>query len=285
MILWAFSIVLLFGLAFAGFAFLQTRQLTHYRIDLFFKTLPAAFDGYTVLHLSDLHFGPRDRRKARRLAALNTPPADLCVITGDLIETDEAIAPCVEAVRDLLSREGTFCVLGNHDYYRYSAWDAYRRKDITDKPNNTELFIRGLVRNGVGVLHNQSREIRRNGESIWLAGVDDPVTLRDDVYTAVSAIPEGAFRILLSHTPDVLKSLPSSGEGLVLSGHTHGGQVVLPLLGPILNHSSLKPGFVSGMIRRENTLLLVSNGFGVNRFFPFRFRCKPEAHTIHLRKI
>ncbi len=285
MFFWALSIVLFFGFAFAGFAFLQTQQVRHHRLDLFFEALPHAFDGMTVLFLSDLHFGTGDRRKVRRLAALNTPPADLCVITGDLIEMDDGIASCVEAVRDLHSREGTYCVLGNHDYYRYSALDTFMRKDITEKPNNAELLVQGLRRNGVRILHNRSTEIRRNGESIWLAGVDDPVTRREDVSRALSGVPEGAFHILLSHTPDVLKDLPASGEGLVLSGHTHGGQVVLPILGPILNHSTLKPGFISGMVRQGNTLLLVTNGLGVNRFFPFRFRCRAEVHTLRLRKI
>jgi len=281
---WTLGIVGLAGLGFAGFAFLQTRRLTHRRMELFFDALPAAFDGTTVLHLSDLHLGPGDRRKARWLAALSTPPADLCLITGDLIETDGDIASCVEALRALRTREGTFCVLGNHDYCRYSAWDSFSGKDVTDKPNRADLLVRGLGRAGIRVLRNQCAGIHRGGASIWLAGVDDAVTRRGDLSGAVAGLPADAFRIVLSHTPDVLLDRPDPGEGLVLSGHTHGGQVVLPVLGPILNHSALKPGFVSGLIRHGRTLLLVSNGMGVNRSFPFRFRCRPEAHTLRLRR-
>jgi len=283
MTLWTLGILAFSGLALAGLAFLQTRRVRHRRIDLFFENLPPAFDGFTVLHLSDLHFVPADRRKAMRLQTLNAPPADICVITGDLIETDSAIVPCVEALGRLRSRDGTFCVLGNHDYFRYSLRDVLRNKAVTDKRNNAELLVRGLRRNGVRVLLNQSTEIRRNGQSIWVAGVDDPVTRREDVSEALCSIPPGAFTILLSHTPDVLKDLTCSGQNLVLSGHTHGGQVVLPILGPILNHSTLRPGFVSGIMRQKDSLLVVSNGLGVNRFFPFRFRCRPEAHTLRLR--
>ena len=279
---WALGILAFSGLALAGGAFLQTRRVRHERVDLHFDNLPAAFDGYTVLHLSDLHLGPVNRAKAIRLLAFNTPPADLCVVTGDLIETDAAIAPCVEALGRLRSRDGVVCVLGNHDHYRYTLWDALTKRDTTDHPNRTELLIRGLARNGVRVLRNESVEIRRNGQSIWLAGVDDPVTHKQDLSAARRSIPPGAFRILLSHTPDVLRDPSCSDESLVLSGHTHGGQVVLPLLGPILNHSKLMPGFVSGTIRQGKTLLVVSNGLGVNRFFPFRFRCRPEVHTLRL---
>jgi len=281
---WALGILAFSGLALAGGAFLQTRRVRHERVDLHFENLPAAFDGYTVLHLSDLHFGPANRHKTVRLQALNTLPPDLCVVTGDLIETDAAIVPCVEALGGLQGRDGTFCVLGNHDYYRYSLRDAFSKKDVTDKPNNTELLVRGLRQNGVRVLRNQAVEIRRNGQSIWLAGVDDPVTGKDDASAARRSIPPDAFTILLAHTPDVLKGLSCGSETLVLSGHTHGGQVVLPILGPILNHSKLQPGFVSGTMRQGNTLLVVSNGLGVNRFFPFRFRCRPEVLTLRLRR-
>jgi len=284
MTLWAFSIVWVVALAAGWLSLRESGKILHHRVDLFLETLPPRFDGYTVRVLSDLHFGRRNGKKERILAALNAAPADLCVITGDLIENDDSIVPCIEAVRNLRARDGTFCVLGNHDYFRYSTWDSVRGKEITDKPNNAALLARGLEKNGVRLLRNENAEIRRNGESLWLAGVDDPVTGREDLSRAFSGIPPDAFRILLSHSPDILKQPSFSREGLVLSGHTHGGQIVLPFWGPILNHSTLRRGFVSGMMKLGTVHLLVSNGVGVNRLFPFRFRCRPEIHTLRLRR-
>jgi predicted MPP superfamily phosphohydrolase len=284
MILWILGILFLIGMGLAGFSYRETGRVRHHRTDLFFEDLPAAFDGYTVLHLSDLHFLARDRKKKKRLAILNAEPVDLCVLTGDLIETDASITACVDALGRLRTADGTFCVLGNHDYFRYSFWDTLQKKDITDKPNRVEVLVRALQRNGAQTLRNESVEIRRNGGSIWLAGVDDPVTLHDDLSRTFDRIPADAFRIVLSHTPDLLKKLSLSNEGLVLAGHTHGGQIRIPFWGPLLNHSTLEPGFVSGKMKHGKALLLVTNGIGVNRMLPFRFLCRPQAHTIRLRK-
>lgn len=281
---WLFLALFLFTVALVCFSLLETRNVRIHRIDLVFNTLPAAFDGYEVLHLSDLHINKPNKRTGRLLAALTVEPIDLCVVTGDLIENNEAIPTCLDSLWHLKPQDGKFGVLGNHDYFRYSLLDFLLNRHLTDVRNDSDSLIRRLSQTGFNVLRNESLEIKRNGASIWLVGVDDPVTGKHNVTNALAPVPEKAFTILLTHTPDVLKETRLTGERLILAGHTHGGQVQLPFLGPVKNHSKLKPGFVSGRLTLGKETLVVSNGLGTNRFFPFRFRCRPEVHRIRLKK-
>ena len=282
--IWLFLAFLLIAVSLICFSFLEARNVRIHRIDLFFNTLPAAFDGYRILHLSDLHINKQNKRTKRLLASLTAEPADLCVITGDLIEDDKAIHICQDMLKTIRPPHGVFVVLGNHDYFRYSMWDMIQKRNITTRTNDTQGLVRILNRTGFRVLRNESIEIGRNGDSVWLVGLDDPVTNRHNVKKALAPVPSEAFTILLTHTPDVIRETNFPGEHLILAGHTHGGQVLLPLWGPIMNHSSLKPGFVSGGMKLDNGFLLVSNGQGVNTLFPFRFRCRPEICTVRLRR-
>jgi uncharacterized protein len=282
--LWLVIALLLTTLAALTCARLESRKVRHRRVELFFDTLPEAFDGYTILYLSDPHFGKHDERKARVLANLAAEPVDLCVITGDLIERDEGVFCCQDALRTLKARDGVFYVLGNHDYFQYSLRDAFHDINLTNRRNDVDRLIRVLEHTGLRLLRNENVPLRRQGAALWLAGVDDPVTRRDDVTRTFAGMPREAFAILLAHTPDVLNGFSRPGEHLVLAGHTHGGQILLPLWGPLKNHSKLKPGFVSGRLDLGNRVLLVSNGLGVNRNFPYRFRCRAEVLTVCLRK-
>ena len=284
MTFWLLVGFLLLALAVTAYALLESQRVQHRHVEVCLDTLPEGFDGYTILYLTDPHFQRVDPRKTRVLANLSAPPPDLCVVTGDLIEKDEAILTCQKALAALQARDGVFYVLGNHDYFQYSLLDAFRDRPSTDRPNDVERLIRVLDRAGLRLLRNQSVPLRRGGATVWLAGVDDPVTGRDDLGKTLSGVPPGAFSILLSHSPDVLHGAALPGEHLVLAGHTHGGQILLPFWGPMKNHSKLKPGFVSGKLTLPQATLLVSNGLGVNHNFPFRFRCRPEVLTVRLRK-
>lgn len=282
------SVISLLGLgAVVGvwyLAFHEPGRVMHRTLDLYFESLPPAFDGYRILHLSDLHFRWRDRQKTRYLLGLGRHEHDLCVITGDLIETDHAVKACCEAVAGLRARDGVFAVLGNHDYYRYSFFDMFHFRDVTHRLNDVDRLTEALGRAGVRVMRNEHTVLRRGEDALWLAAVDDPVTLRDDLDRTFRGVPADAFVLLLAHSPDILKTYRKDAEHLVLAGHTHGGQISLPLYGPLFNHSSLEPGFVSGRMEVRGGTLLVTNGLGVNRFFPFRFRCRPEVHTLRLHR-
>ncbi len=277
--------VLLLSFAVYYLVLWEPRKVRYRRHDISFHTLPRQFDGFRILHLTDLHFKARDESKKDALKALTQEPYDLCLITGDFIEDGAAIEACCEALKALKPLCGTFAVLGNHDYYRYSYVDAFRNRAITDRPNCTQELIDALSAAGINVLRNESVEITKNGARIYLVGVDDEVTCHADVSLALHSVPkdEATLLILLSHTPDIVKSSSIAQEYLLLAGHTHGGQVALPFWGPLVNHSKLKDGFVSGMARLGHGVIVVSSGVGVNRLFPFRLRCRPEILMITLR--
>jgi len=280
-------VLLLFSALVLAFLYLvvwEPGKIRHKKIELSFDSLPIPFDGYTILFLSDIHFKQRDARKEKVLTRLARKKADLCVVTGDLIETDDSIETCCRALRGLNPVDGLFGVLGNHDYFQYTLLDTMRGQEISSKFNQVERLVTELAHTGLRMLRNESVEIPRKGSSIFLAGVDDQVSGRDDMPKALDKVPQEAFTILLSHTPDILKHDRPKGVHLVFAGHTHGGQIMIPFWGPLVNHSKLKPGFVSGRINIGDMVLVVSNGLGVNRLFPFRFRCRPEIYTVCLRR-
>jgi predicted MPP superfamily phosphohydrolase len=266
--------------------FWEPRKVRYKTYEFSFRALPRSFDGFTILHLTDLHFRRRDSAKKKVLRSLAEEPVDLCLITGDFIESPDAIGICCEALTGLNAAHGVYGVLGNHDYYRYSYVDALRNRSITDRPNQSEELLRALSATGIKVLRNESVRVERNGEWIYVIGIDDGVTHRADMPLAVGSISkeEETLWILLCHTPDILKGARVAREFLLLAGHTHGGQVRIPLWGPVVNHSKLKDGFVSGSVRFGEGVVVVSSGVGVNGLFPFRWRCKPEVIRITLRR-
>ena len=173
--------------------------------------LPSAFDGFTILHLSDLHAdmsGPALQRVAELTPDLDY---DLCVLTGDYRgRTYGDCEPCLKVVAHLHKalRGDVYGVLGNHD-------------SIAMVPDLEELGIR--------ILLNECVAIRTGSASIYLAGVDDAHFYRaDNIEKAAADIPHGCVSILLSHTPEIYRQAAHAGFGLMLSGHTHGGQIACP---------------------------------------------------------
>ena len=184
--------------------------------------LPSAFDGFTILHLSDLHAdisGSAMRRTAELVLDLDY---DLCVLTGDYRgRTYGDCMPCLEGVARLRQelRGDIYAVLGNHD-------------SIAMVPHLEALGIRTLL--------NECLAIRRGPASIYLAGVDDAHFYRaDNIEKAAEDIPSGYVSVLLSHTPEIYRQAARAGFDLMLSGHTHGGQICLPGGIPILLEANL----------------------------------------------
>ncbi len=243
------------GLANAGKV-----QVRHNVVRL--ANLPSAFDGFTILHLSDLHTdmsGPAMRRAAELAPDLEY---DLCVLTGDYRgRTHGDCRPCLEAVARLRAalRGEVYAVLGNHD-------------SITMVPDLEALGIR--------VLLNECAVIERSGASIYLAGVDDAHFFRvDDIEKAAAEIPQGCVSVLLSHTPEVYRRAAQAGFDLMLSGHTHGGQICLPGGIPILLEADLPRAFGAGAWRYAGMAGYTSVGAG-SSVVPVRFNNRPEI-TLH----
>jgi predicted MPP superfamily phosphohydrolase len=230
--------------------------------------LDARLDGLRVAHLSDLHVGtftPRSWALAWARAA-NARSVDLAVVTGDLVtsgtEFHEDIA---EAVSSLRAPMGVFASMGNHDYF-----------------GDGEPLVSMLVARGVSVLRNEGRALERHGATLWLAAIDDTWTRRDDVAAAMRGRPAGATTVLLAHDPARFDEAADAGAEVVLSGHTHGGQVAVPFLARWLSFSSLAHGYNVGFYRRGRSTLYVHPGLGTTGP-PIRIGVAPEVTILVLR--
>ena len=211
--------------------------------------------------LSDLHYGPFIREGAVATwtdATLDLAP-DLVLLGGDLVDhrAPADLAPLLTQLARLTAPLGVYAVWGNHEYNRFA------RRDLPS-------FAAALGEVGVVVLRNEGLTLR---DDLYLAGLDDVIEGRPDLAAALAGRPPGAACLLVSHNPDVLPSLGDSVE-LTLSGHTHGGQVVLPGIGPLVTRSRHGRRFVAGWVRAP-ALGYVSRGLGVT-LAPVRLFCPPE---------
>lgn len=233
---------------------------------LTFDQLPSAFEGYTLLHLSDFHIDGVPDLVAPLGQLLRDLTPDLCVITGDYRFDDEGTCEHVyslmrKVLGNISARDGVFGILGNHD----AAEIAF-----------------ALDKMGLRMLINAAVEIRRGSQSIWLAGVDDPFDYQcDDLPGALQNIPANAFKILLAHTPELYEPAAQRGIDLYLSGHTHAGQIRFPLVGSIRNNADCPSAYAYGHWRHKEMHGYTSAGVGCSGL-PVRFNCPPEVTLIRL---
>jgi uncharacterized protein len=285
-VLWILLALLAVGLAVAGYAILVERRwyrVQRHRLDI----LPAAAEGLAVLHLSDLHLTRRDRRQARFLASL--PRADLTVITGDILGELEAVEFASRALRPVRGRLGSVFVLGSNDVYaprpmnylRYLIPASRRARRLGMRGRARDL-VRVLERDGWVHLRNRKYERRSNGLALEVLGLDDPHIHRSDPRVAPRTLPD-AFGLAVVHSPDPAPELAALGYDLVVAGHTHGGQVRLPLVGALVSNCSIPPRLARGLSRIGPSYLHVSPGLGTSKYAPFRFLCRPEATLLELR--
>ncbi|MDP9342668.1 MAG: metallophosphoesterase [Actinomycetota bacterium] len=286
MVWWIVAAVLVAGaLCVAyGMAIEQTWfRLSRYRLDI----LPADAGRLSILHLSDLHFQPDDRRKARFLAGL--PTADVAVVTGDILGEADAVEPVVEALRPVRGRLASYFVLGSNDYYRprptsylkyFFPGGTSRRRRLT-RSRDREL-VEQLTADGWVYLHNVRRDISLNGTRLEVVGLDDPHIHRSDLRVAPRRSQE-RFGLAVVHSPDPAPELAALGYELIVAGHTHGGQVRLPVVGALVTNSHMPRRMASGMFRLGPSYLHVSQGMGTSKYAPFRFLCRPGATLLDLQ--
>ncbi len=256
-------------------------RITRHRLDI----LPADAPGpITVLHLSDLHFTSREPRKTRFLASL--PRADITVVTGDFLAEPAAVETVVAALRPTLGTGAGWFVLGSNDYYvpRPLNYLAYFRKERhprrAHRGRAADLRAQ-LAADGWEDLTNVHRAVRINGVSIELLGLDDAHIHLHDLTVAPRTQPE-RFGFAVMHSPDSAPETAALGYDLMVAGHTHGGQVRLPLLGALVTNSSMPRRLASGLIRMGGAIMYLSPGMGTSKFAPFRFFCRPEAALLEL---
>jgi predicted MPP superfamily phosphohydrolase len=235
-------------------------QLRHNHIGC--QRLPRVFNGFTPLHISDLHVDMNEGMMRRLEQLLPGLEYDICVITGDYRgATFGPFDDAVEGMKRLRRYLGksVYGVLGNHDTIR---------------------MVPGLEAMGIRILLNECEPLSQSGESIYLAGIDDAHYYRvDNIEKAASNIPPDAFSILLSHTPEVYRHAAHAGFDLLLSGHTHGGQICLPGSIPITLSSVLPRRLGSGVWRYHNMVDYTSVGAG-SSIVAVRINCLPEI-TLH----
>lgn len=238
-------------------------------IDIWLPRLPVAFNGLRIVHLTDIHhslFTPlEDIQRAIHLANLLRP--DLIALTGDYVTLSPTyIWPVARVLGKLRARLGTFAVLGNHDFQ-------------VDAGEITRAFRTQRIR----VLRNSHFALRAGSAHLWVVGVDDLWWGADDLVTALRSVPAREPKILLCHNPMGVRQAAAHGVDFVLSGHTHGGQVRLPVVGSVYGRSKFGERFVEGWNRLDGTQIYVSRGIG-KVLLPVRLGCPPEIACLRLRR-
>jgi predicted MPP superfamily phosphohydrolase len=269
----------------AAYAVLIERRwyrLRRYRLDI----LPAG-GPLSVLHLSDLHMLDGEAHKRRFLRDL--PRADVTIVTGDLLGEPEAVEYVVETLQPLRGRLASFFVLGSNDLYAPRLLNPLRyfiphdrRRGRSGRRGRGGDLVRQLEDDGWVHLKNRFHGGGLDGTPMEIVGLDDPHIHRGDVTAAPRREPE-RFGLAVVHSPDPVAELVALGYDLIVTGHTHGGQVRLPWGRALVTNSSIPRSLASGLHRMGGSFLHVSPGLGTSKFAPFRLFCRPEATLLELR--
>jgi predicted MPP superfamily phosphohydrolase len=225
--------------------------------------LPEAWDGLTILHVTDLHLcGSPDKVYYEQVMDLcREPVPDILAITGDIVDSDKHHRWVVPVLGRLRWKAAAFAILGNHDYLH--------------EPN---LVRRRLRKLGIRVLGNIWEELEVRGQALLAIGNETPWFMPGP---DLANCPRAAFRLCLSHTPDTMAWAKANGIDLMLAGHNHGGQIRVPVIGSIFVPSRYSRKYDCGVFHEPPTLLHVSRGLGGQQ--PLRYLCRPEVTRIVLR--
>ena len=264
--------VIVVGLAIAtllGIMLLEARSLRTYAFTVTDPELPSAFDGLRVAFISDVHLGPYvSRAQVRRVVdRVDGLHPDLIVLGGDYAYRDAgAIRPAFAELKRLRAPLGVYGVLGNHDHWLGAA---------TTRSAMEAAGIRDLDNRGVWLERGTAR--------IRLCGVDDLWEGRQDLPAALADAAPSDFVLLVSHNPDVAETLADGQADLLLSGHTHGGQVTIFGLWAPLLPSKYGQKYRAGLVDAGAVTVLVTTGVGTT-VVPFRFFARPEIALLTLRR-
>lgn len=233
--------------------------------------LAPAFEGFRVALLSDFHYSPWIRARYLRYVVqmTNALQPDLIVLTGDYVDHDgRKWAPgCMRELTALNAPCGVFGVLGNHDHHRQGA-----------------PYVREAMRlAGIHELTNDAVALRRGGDSFYLGGVGDFWRDRQNLQAAIGTARSARSVVLLSHNPDYAERIHDERIGLVLSGHTHGGQCVFPLVGAPIVPSRYGNKYLAGLCQAPSTEVFVTRGVGA-AFPAIRFGAPAEVALLTLRR-
>ncbi|MEH7460426.1 metallophosphoesterase [Bacillus sp. JJ1127] len=262
------------------FSYVQNNLLSVSKISITSSKIPSNFKGFKIVQLSDLHskkFGENQEVLIEKVKSLNP---EIIVITGDLIDSKRYdAAASLKVMKELVKHYPVYFVTGNHE-----SWSG--RYDGLEKE---------LKRHNVIVLRNEHVRIQKDGQEIYLLGIDDPAftvknndenkeitTVKNEVVKAKNTIGSDGYKLLLSHRPELLQVYAEQQIDLVLSGHAHGGQVRLPFIGGLVApNQGVLPKYTAGLYEEQNTSMIVSRGLG-NSVIPQRVFNRPEIVVVQL---
>lgn len=254
------------GLGYARFEATWVHVTRH---TLAVPRLPAPFAGMKVALISDMHHGPFNTRSLLRTAVdrTNALRPDLVALPGDFVQGHNGshyAGPCLRELGRLRAPLGVFAVPGNHDYW-----------------GGIQVLRRAIADSGIVDVTNTGRWVERGGSRLWVGGVDDLWEGRPHLPAALGDATTADACLLLCHNPDYVETLRDRRVGLVLSGHMHGGQIVIPGVGYHRIPSRYGLKYLQGLVRTPHTQVFVSRGLGTTAL-PLRFRCRPEVNLLTL---
>ena len=259
------KIFLIIGLLLAGYSyFIEPNKLevTNYTIQ------DKELSGVKIVFASDFHIKPYGQKRLEKVVeTINAQNPDVVVSVGDFVcgHTEHSTMhpeKIVEGLSKVKSKHGFYTTFGNHDGW----YDRWYIKELLEKQN-------------IKVLNNKNVKLQINGKEIYIAGVEDMMTAFPDVEDALKGAKLPT--ILLTHTPDVFPDVPKN-VNLTLAGHTHGGQVRIPIIGPIFTASNYGNKYAIGLVEENGKKLITTRGIGVS-ILPFRFNCPPEIVVIEFK--
>ena len=259
------------GMAVLDAVVVEPSRLAVRRLDVPVRDDARRLAGLKLAHLSDLHVGACGWRPGTMKKAMdrcNREDVDLIAITGDFIGSGQGVTAAMEILSALRTDVPRLAVLGNHDHvYGERALDA---------------LLVGLDTLGIAVLRNRSMSLDLALGRVWFVGVDDGYSMRDDLKLAVSGLcPEDFPRVLLTHYPDVAERVRRGDFQLTLAGHSHGGQIRVPVLAKLVYNGHARTRYGCGLYMPNENPLHVSPGLGMSGV-PMRFRNPPELTVLRL---
>ena len=272
-------------LAIDGIIFGKYRHTVR-KVKLRFKNLPESFKGYKIVQISDVHsgsfFNPQKLQKAIDL--INEQDADVVLFTGDMVNNyADEFKPFIPLFKSIKAKDGKFSILGNHDYGDYGAWNSRE-----EKAQNIPTLKNYQAEAGFKLLRNENIALEKNGEKIYLLGVENwgikPFPQYGDLDKALKGVPEDAIKVLMSHDPthfDEVVKKHKTHVHLTLSGHTHGMQFGLDLKNIKWSPVKFKYKKWADLYESEGKYLYVNRGFGVIAY-PGRVGINPEITVIEL---
>ena len=240
------------------------------KVEIEIDSLPFSFDKIKIVQISDLHLKKIGKRERKLLKKIEEISPDFIFITGDFIDWRSRNLNSLEGFWRELSfdREGkVFGIYGNHDH------------------RNPEFKILKeiLKRNKVRILDNESISLRRNNEFIYLLGVDDPHLGYDNIEKTTKDLEKKRVSILLAHSPEIFRKVKDKRINLVLTGHTHGGQIDIPFISNLILPLKYDKKYKRGLFKEEGKFLYVNRGIGTT-VMPVRFNALPEITLFILKR-